>query len=116
MFAAELNNEDRAESVAPLIDEFARIMGLENEDPVTKAGDLICNILHWVQQSSDEDDQRLDALRAIRSGICHYVTEASIDYTLDEVDPIGPDAWLSLTVRCDGVEWQARPTADPVII
>ncbi|WP_454287210.1 hypothetical protein [Rhizobium arsenicireducens] len=83
---------------------FAAATGLnpavDADGPATVAGDMICNILHWVEEQSPEG--ALDALYAVRCGIGHYVTESSIT---DPEDELGPDSHVGITVHCDGKVW-----------
>lgn len=112
-----MTNEERAQSVELLATRFAKAMGIENEDAVTIAGDLICNLLHWVQaQCDDTDESRQFALDAARSGIGHYVTETNIDYDADVVDELGPDAFVEITVDCNGANWSSRTGAGTAIV
>ena len=49
------------------------------------------------------------ALDAVRSGISHFVSESNIDYSQpeDEVDQLGPDAWVTINVSCNDEVWHA---------
>ena len=71
-------NEDRIASVAPAIKAFAASMGLdetlEADGPESVAGDMICNILHWVARK--HPDGRAAALVALRYGAAHYTSES----------------------------------------
>lgn len=112
-----MTNEERVESVDALVIHFANAMGIQNEGPTTMAGDLICNVLHWVQaRTEDNDESRQSALDAARSGIGHYVTETNIDYDADVVDELGPDAFVEITVDCNGANWNSRSGAGTTII
>ena len=107
-----MTNDARAESVAAFVEQFADEMGL-NPDPAADgpecaAGDLICNILHWVQA---ETQSRESALEAVRSGISHYITESCIDYEAECVDEVGPDAFVDIEASCDGSIWKSRTAA-----
>jgi hypothetical protein len=104
-----MTNEERAASVSEALHNFADAMGmgisLDSDGPVTVAGDMICSILHWVQEQAP--DGKFAALQAARSGLGHYVTEAS-NQNPDE-DPVGPDAFVMIRVDCDGLSWEAEP-------
>jgi hypothetical protein len=106
-----MSNEKRADEVDPALLVFAEKMGLdpdplEGDGPVTVAGDMIAGILHWVSGKLG----RQAALNAVRSGIGHFVTESNIDYSLpeDEVDQLGPEAWVCLKVECNDEVWHSR--------
>lgn len=100
-------NDDRRATVDKAITEFATDMGLDPaidaDGPIIVAGDMICNILHWVQQQTDGDQN--DGLQAARSGLSHYVTESLIDYSEDNVDEVGPQSFVKITADCDGKEF-----------
>lgn len=108
-----VTNADRARDIEPALRAFAKRMGMEEEDAATVAGDMICNILHWVALGSEHG--RLDALRAMRSGIGHFASESAIDYDAEEVDDLGPDAHVSIEVLCDGEIWTSETGCDPEI-
>src|SRR5690606_4898660 len=114
-----VTNADRARDIEPPLREFAARTGLDiapepdGDGPATVAGDMICNILHWVAINSEHG--QLDALRAIRSGIGHFASESAIDYGADIVDELGPDAHVSIEVLCDGEIWTSETGSDPEI-
>jgi len=101
-------NKDRVQAVEQAILSFAEEMGLDPDmdadGPVTVAGDMIANILHWVQQQ----DSRISALKAAKSGIGNYVTEQYIDYNADEVDELGPQSSVCITVLCNDQVWESN--------
>lgn len=99
-----MNNIDRIETVAPAIAAFAERMGLTHEDPETIVGDMLCNLLHWVQHKTGD---RKDGLRAARFGIAHFITESGIDYADPEADEVGPESYVAITVECDGEQWHS---------
>ncbi len=105
-----MDNEDRAWSVQEYLIKFADEMGLkpdlDADGPVTVAGDMICNILHWVAQNHPEGYAA--ALDAARSGLGHFSSEFRIDYDADDVDELGPEADVQITIRCDGEYWQSE--------
>lgn len=107
-------NEDRVASIDGLVSKFCEHLGpgMHNEDPYTQAGDMIGNLLHWVQAQTGS---REEALRAVRSGLGHYVTETYIDYSAEEVDELGPDAFITLEVNCNGQTWNASTGVEPFI-
>lgn len=107
-----MDNTDRAAAVAESIANFAAEMGLRGEDPETIAGDMISNILHWVAIKADN---RETGLIAARYGIAHYVTESGIDYTDPEADEVGPEAYVSISVACDGETWTSGTAAETAI-
>lgn len=98
-----MTNQIRIESVEDLVETFCDRMGfnMEDEDHSTIAGDMICNILHWVQAKTGK---REDALSAMQNGIGNYVTETYIDYDADVVDELGPEAYVSIGVGCTRTE------------
>lgn len=102
-------NEDRVHDIDADVKGFARRMGLHPEidadGPVCVAGDMICNILHWVERRAGS---REAALEAMRSGLGHYVTESSIDYSQSEVDELGPESRVEITIDCDGATWRTE--------
>lgn len=106
-----MDNPQRAASVSAFLDSFAKAMGLENEDPCTIAGDMIGNILHWVTDAVDGEG-RIGALKAMKSGIGHYVTEQSITI---EGDELGPDSHVSIKATCDGKTWCSVTGSTPEI-
>lgn len=111
-------NEDRAEQVAGALGAFAAEsglgIGLDSDGPITVAGDMIASILHWVE--SQHPDGRKAALDAVKSGIGHYVSESNIDYGAQEVDELGPDAWVTIDVQCNGQTWAAATAQESEII
>lgn len=111
-----MNNVERADSVAEFIDAFSKSVGNQDEDHVTRAGDMICNILHWVHQSSDREDPRKDPFIAARMGIAHYVSEASIDYEAEVIDELGPDAIVTIDVFCDSTSYVSITGCEPQIM
>jgi hypothetical protein len=110
-----MTNEERAAQVEGALEAFAQATGLEIEadGPETVAGDMIAGILHWVQSISG--GERNCALNAARSGIGHYVTESNIDYAAKEVDELGPDAFVTIYVACDGENWWSTTGQGTVI-
>lgn len=110
-----MDNQQRSASVSALIATFAANNGLTDEDPCTIAGDLICNIMHWVAQHLEAETGQMLAMKAVQSGIGHYASEAHIDYSAAIVDEIGPDALVSITVNCNGESWHASTGNDPYI-
>jgi len=105
-----MNNEHRAATVADAIRAFAASAGLDvslNADgPQTAAGDMICNILHWV--ASNDPDGRAAALMAVRCGIAHYMSESFIDYEADWIDELGPEAFIEVYASCNGEVWHSQ--------
>ncbi|WP_338811258.1 hypothetical protein V2V90_23365 (plasmid) [Agrobacterium leguminum] len=103
-------NEDRISSVAPAINAFAAAMGLDDsldaDGPESVAGDMICNILHWVARK--HPDGRAAALVALRYGAAHYTSESYIDYTADWVDELGPEAFIEIHASCNGEVWHTQ--------
>lgn len=97
-----MTNIERARSVDKAIRQFAIDMGLDlpDEGPSVTAGDMICNILHWVQERTQDDQEAV--LQVARSGIGHYITESLIDYTQDNVDEVGPESTIDIIAYCDG--------------
>lgn len=116
---AIVTNTDRADGVDAFLREFADRMGLslapepDGDGAATVAGDLICNILHWVEKN--DSNGRLAALQAMRSGIGHYVSESGIDYGAEFVDELGPDAYVSIEVTCNGETWTSETGQSPEI-
>jgi len=102
---AKMTNEERATQVEGALEAFAQATGLvtDADGPETVAGDMIAGILHWVQSISG--GERECALNAARQGIAHYVTETNIDYSAEDVDEVGPDAFVTINVSCDGEDW-----------
>ena len=113
-----MDNLQRTESVEAYLDSFAKAMGLENDDATTIAGDMICNILHWVSEQFDGPIEigRTKALQAMQFGIAHYVSERSIDYDDDPLDEVGPDALVTINVECDDKIWRTATGATPEVI
>ena len=106
-----MTNDKRADEVEAALLVFAERTGLdpdpvEGDGPVTVAGDMIASILHWVSGKLGREA----ALDAVRSGIGHFVSESNIDYSQpeDEVDQLGPDAWVTIKVSCNDEVWHAR--------
>lgn len=110
-----MNNQKRVASVSEFLTAFISDQGLDGEDPETIAGDLICNIMHWVAQHLEAETGQMLAMKAVQSGIGHYATEAHIDYSAAIVDEIGPDALVSITVNCNGETWYASTGNEPFI-
>lgn len=57
-------NEERAQSVETALEQFASVMGIENEAPETQLGDFLCNVHHYMERRLTWDaSQRQDAWR-----------------------------------------------------
>lgn len=100
-------NFDWVDSVDDLVMTFNKRQGLNGEDTATLISDLICNLLHWARHHGEDSDPRLVALDAMRRGISSYVTESYIDYDAEEVDELGPEAFVEISVSCNGESWDS---------
>lgn len=89
------SNEDRAKSVAIAVQAFAKSMKLTEKDdgPTTIAGDMICNILHWVAQRHPQGFQA--GLDAACKGLNHFASEA---YDENDPDPLGPESHIRIVI------------------
>lgn len=98
-----MNNRERAASVAELVRQFASKHVANGEKPESIAGDMICNILHWVMRETEMagDDGRKTALAAARCGLSHFISEV---HASGPDDP-GPECYTLITVRTDGGLW-----------
>lgn len=106
-----MQNHDRAASVSEALHNFADAMGLKisiaGDGPATVAGDMITNILHWVQEQHPDGKQA--ALTAMICGVGAYVQETITP------DDLGPDAYATITVTCHGELWTGATDQPPSI-
>lgn len=98
-----MNNRERAASVADLVRQFASKHVAPGEKPEVVAGDLICNILHWVMHEGDMagDDGRKPALAAARCGLSQFISEVHAS----PENELGPSCYTLITVRTAGGLW-----------
>lgn len=92
----EINNDMRAASAAKAVEAFQRATLTDDSDALS---DLLCNLMHWADQSGQ------DFAQALNRGASHYQSEVEIEEKQDngeEVDPSGLGENLFHFVRVEG--------------
>lgn len=94
------------ESARVYFEQFAKESGMENDEPATIAGDLICHLMHFLWNSEVTRKEGIEvALNAVHSGVYHFATE--VDYPMDVEDDAGPVPKVRILVDRFPEFWEA---------
>lgn len=117
MSAEPIGKERIAAEMGRMIRAYGEMTGCDPapdaDGPQTVCGDLVADILHWVERN--DPGGRLAALETARRALGHYASESSIDRSAAEVDELGPEAEVTVEIRCDGKLWRSATRETPEI-